>query len=334
MKEWSETKLDLITGVLRTVNLPNSHYYSTEDRIKCHTIRDDSMAYDTDDALDDLIPAISNWGKWGDDDELGTINYITSECVRQAAALVITGETVSLARESRMQPFAENQISRTEQYVMNNQGNHSFDFVGMIFHGFKFTHLDGLCHIFAEDKLYNGYSSDNVKTTGTLKLGIEKLAARGITGRGVLLDIARIRGRLNPGEVIRLSDLEEAMVSQKTEIRSGDILLIRSGTGERNTAEALSGMHPEIIPWLHDREISVLGNDGGSDYLPNPYVKHYLPLHSLCIPHMGLPLLDNAELDTLAEVCSQEDRWEFMLTIAPWRLVGVSGSPVNPIAVF
>jgi len=293
-------------------------------------------SYLTDEDLDGLIPYIKNWDKWGSKDQLGTLNYITVQSVKHASSLVNSGKVVSLARETSIETINEDENAKYEEYKMHNQPGYTVDFVGMMFHGYKFTHLDGLCHIFSqENTLYNGYSTEEISEKGTINLGIQHLAKKGIVGRGVLIDIANLRGKsLEPGEIIRLSEIEEAIQNQNVLLQDGDILLVRSGTGVRNIMGSLSGVHPEIIPWLHDNKISIFGFDGGSDCSPNSYSRYRMPLHSLVIPYMGMPLLDNAELDELSQVCIEEERWEFMLTIAPWRLIGVSGSLVNPLAIF
>jgi len=287
----------------------------------------------TDEDIDQLLPQITNWGRWGKQDQLGTVNFITARQRLKAVTLVKKGRTVSLAREIS--------VTKTEgiprgTYEMLRDDDGSRDFIGMIFHGFALTHLDALCHAFAgQGKMYNGFSVEEVTADGSNKLGIERMAAKGLSGRGILLDVAAVKKTvLSPGTPILPKDLEEAEEAQHIVVEEGDILLVRTGAGARNTREQRAGLHPQCLPWLHERRVAVLGSDGDNDVHPSEFKRWASSMHSVAIPYMGLPLLDNAELDTLSQVCREEGRWEFFLTIAPWRLHGTTSSPVNPIALF
>ena len=295
-----------------------------------------SISYNTDQELDDMVPEVTNWGRWGENDQLGTLNYLTPEHTRQATQLVNSGEIISLARTNQIPNLEKNDEEKLREYIMRKTDSFCADFVGVRFHGFDITHLDGLCHIFThKGEMYNGFSTSEIQDSGTKKLGIESIASKGIIGRGVLLDIARLKGKnLKPGDTIYLNDLLDAQKQQKVEIKSGDILFIRTGAGRNNTSELCSGPHPQCIPWIHENEISLLGGDGANDTYPNQFARWRMPIHMIGIPYLGLPLLDNAELDALSSTCQEENRWEFMITIAPWRFKGVTGSPVNPLAIF
>jgi kynurenine formamidase len=287
----------------------------------------------TDEDIDRLLPQITNWGRWGKQDQLGTVNFITARQRLQALTLVKKGRTVSLAREISVM---KTEGIRRGTYEMIRDEDGSRDYIGMIFHGFALTHLDALCHVFAGQKtMYNGNSVEEVTAEGANKLGIERMAARGISGRGVLLDIATLKGEiLEPGTPIFPQDLDKAEEAQHIAVEEGDILFVRTGAGARNTREQRSGLHPRCLPWLHERNVAVLGSDGDNDVHPSEFKRWECAMHSVAIPYMGLPLLDNAELDTLSRVCQEEKRWEFFLTIAPWRFHGATSSPVNPIALF
>jgi kynurenine formamidase len=287
----------------------------------------------TDEDIDRLLPQITNWGRWGKQDQLGTVNFITARQRLQALTLVKKGRTVSLAREISV---TKTEGIRRGTYEMMREEDGSRDYVGMIFHGFALTHLDALCHSFAGgNKMYNGYSVEEVTADGANKLGIERMAARGISGRGVLLDIATVQGAaLEPGTPIFPKDLEKAEESQGLMVEEGDILFVRTGAGARNTREQRAGLHAQCLPWLHERNVAILGGDGDNDVHPSEFRRWESTMHSVAIPFMGLPLLDNAELDTLSRVCQEEKRWEFFVTIAPWRFHGTTSSPVNPIALF
>jgi kynurenine formamidase len=294
---------------------------------------------ESDADIDTLLPRLSNWGRWGAEDQLGTLNFITSEKRKKAAGLVKRGRTVALAREVSI---TKTEGIRRGAYEMLKDEGGSRDFVGMIFHGFAQTHLDALCHAFAgqnpatKGKMYNGFSTDELTVDGANKLGVEKLAENGICGRGVLLDMAALKGQpLIPGTPIFIKDLEAAEKQQKVRVESGDILFVRNGAGFANSRERRSGLHPECLVWLHERQIAVLGSDGDSDVAPLAGFERWASaMHSFAIPFLGLPLLDNAELDGLSRACQAEKRSSFLVTIAPWRFQGTTSSPVNPIALF
>ena len=291
-------------------------------------------ALGTDAEIDAALPRLTNWGRWGPADRRGTLNLISPETVRTAAALVREGRSVSLAREVSV---VHTPGIREPLYEMRRDGRSSRDRVGAIWHGFAQTHLDALCHIGAGDRqLYNGVSADSVRPDGCAELGVEVLAQGGISGRGVLLDIAAVRGRaLEPGEAVRIVDLEAAEARQRVRVREGDLLAVRTGAGPRNDRERRAGLHPEVLAWVKARGVAVLLGDGDSDVAPFPALeRHASPFHSVGIPHLGLPLVDNAELDALATTCERLGRWEFFLVIAPWRLQGTTGAPVNPLAIF
>jgi kynurenine formamidase len=287
----------------------------------------------TDEEIDQLLPQITNWGRWGKQDQLGTVNFITARQRLKAVSLVKKGRTVSLAREISV---TKTEGIRRGTYEMMREEGGSRDFVGMIFHGFALTHLDALCHAFAsEGKMYNGFSVEEVTPEGANRLGIERMAARGISGRGVLLDLPAVKGEiLSPGTPIFPQDLEKAEEAQHIVVEEGDILFVRTGAGVHNTREQRAGLHPQCLPWLHERKIAVLGGDGDNDVHPSEFNRWASAMHSVAIPYMGLPLLDNAELDILSQVCHEEGRWAFFITIAPWRFHGTTSSPVNPIALF
>jgi kynurenine formamidase len=287
----------------------------------------------TDGDVDRLLPRISNWGRWGPKDQLGTLNLITPERRAAAARLVRSGRTVSLAREVALS--SESGVERAAHEVTLRPGG-CRDYVAMVFHGFSMTHLDALCHVFAdESRMYNGLPRSAVTTSGARALGAEVMAERGICGRGVLLDVAAVRGAaVEPGGAIRPQDLEAAERAHRLTVAEGDVLLVRTGSGRRNTRERRAGLHPQCLPWLHARGVALLGGDGDSDVAPlEGFDRWGSAMHSVAIPYLGLPLLDNAELDELGRACAQEGRWEFFFTMAPLRFPGTTGSAVNPLAL-
>jgi kynurenine formamidase len=297
----------------------------------------------------------SNWGRWGPDDQLGTMNFLTPDSRRAAAGLVRDGISVSCSR--RIPKGYEEDFTMPPLHYMVNSGECfageetppdslqiSTDFIGLEFHGFAVTHLDALAHLFRDGKMYNGLSADRVTTSaGATVHAIDNLRD-GVVGRGVLLDIPAQRGVpwLDPSAGVYPEDLEAAEEHAGVRVRTGDILLCRFGTMARRNAEGPSkavfsarpGLHASCLPWLHQREIAVLGSDSAQDLYPSGYLRLRAPMHQVGIVAMGLWLLDNCDLEPLAEACRRAGRWEFLLAIGPLRITNGTGSPVNPIAVF
>jgi len=295
-----------------------------------------------DEDMDRALPYLSNWGRWGPDDQLGTLNFLTSKTRLAAAALIRSGRVVPLGREvSTNTPELRNFTYQMRRYTdPPPEEAGCFDIIGMTCHGFAFTHLDALCHLFTPEGkkgMYNGYPIENVTPEGTLKLGIEHVGAAGIVGRGVLLDVAEVHGGPLPlGTTIMPADLDAAEKLHGVEVGDGDIVFVRSGAGPRNTYKHASGLHGACLPWLKERNVAVLSSDSDSDAHP-PYAgfaRWTEPVHMVGIPYMGLTLLDHAELDALAAACAEEGRWTFFVSMAPWRFKGATGSVVNPLAMF
>ena len=296
-----------------------------------------------DDAtLERALPALSNWDRWGSEDELGTLNFITPATRLAAAALIRTGRVVPIGREfsvvtPELREFSY-QMRSYEEVPPEESG--SFDIVGMTCHGFAVTHIDALCHVYTPEGsygMYYGYSTDDVTDNGALRLGIEHVARTGLVGRGVLLDVAEVRGGPLPlGSAILPADLEAAEQRHGVTVGEGDIVFVRNGAGPANTYGHASGLHASCLPWLRARNVAVLSSDGDSDVHPSApgFERWPEPIHMVGIPYMGLTLLDQAELDELATACAQEGRWAFFVSAAPWRLKGGTGSVVTPLAIF
>lgn len=295
-----------------------------------------------DASLERALPTLSNWGRWGPDDQLGTLNYLTPARRVEAAAQIRTGRVVPLGREfgvgtPNLRDFSYEMRSYTDE-PPEEAG--SLDVVKLNCHGFAVTHVDALCHIYTpggRDGMYNGYSVDNATDSGSAVLGIEHVGAVGIVGRGVLLDVARVRGVPLPlGTAITPDDLEAAERAANVVVGEGDILFIRNGAGPANTYRHGSGLHGSCLPWLHDRRVAVLANDSDGDVHPAPagFDMWPEPVHMVGIPYLGLTLLDQAELDGLSAACAEEGRWTFFVSAAPWRFRGGTGSAVNPLAIF
>jgi kynurenine formamidase len=303
--------------------------------------------------MDEIFEKVKNWGRWGAEDQAGALNLITPAKRAAAAKLVKTGEIVSCARELPVQPNAENPTPALHMMIAAADAcdasgvpglEASMDFVGVAFHGMAVSHIDALCHVFVRGQMYNGFPASDVKSIGALRNSI-MVAREGIVSRGVLLDIPRLRGvPFLPGsERITLDELAAAERAQNVRVEPGDVLLVAGGRDARREREGpwapleggLAGLHPECIPWLHERDVAVLGSDGVSDPLPGSGIERWpIPVHQCTLVAMGVHLLDNLMLGRLLEACARHRRWEFLFVVAPLRVDRGTGSPVNPIAVF
>ena len=215
--------------------------------------------------------------------------------------------------------------------------------MGIAYHGNTITHVDALCHIFSGGKMYNGFPANLVNSESGAEVESVELLAQGVVTRGILLDIPRLRGvqYLPDPDPIFPDELEEAERVQGVRVESGDVLLIRTGHLARCYAGELSasndprpGPHASCIPWWRERDIAMLAGDQSNEVFPSGYAGIRSPHHSIALPHLGLWLIDNANLEDLAEACAQRDRWEFMMVIAPLRFRNATGSPANPLAIF
>jgi kynurenine formamidase len=298
----------------------------------------------------ELYEQSRRWGRWGDDDQRGALNLLTPERVARAAALVTAGDAVSCGRELAVAAAADNpnpalhhMVAAGDIAVRGRGLQASADFFGVAFHGMSVSHIDALCHVFVDGHMWNGVPASEVTSAGARRNSIAA-AFGGIVGRGVLLDIPRLRGIgwLEPAEAILPEELDAACAAQRVDVGSGDILLVATGRDARRDRHGpwdpndpgLAGLHAECVPWLLDHDPAVLGSDGVSDVLPGDDHAWPIPIHQCLLVGMGVHLLDNLRLDRLAAACAAHDRWEFLFTVAPLQLARGTGSPVNPIAVF
>ncbi len=286
--------------------------------------------------------SLSNWGRWGDDDQLGALNLITPEVTAAAAATVTRGRSVSCARSLNTVAAVDNPSPVAHHMIGTATEGWGADYFALAPHGFATSHLDALCHVFHEGKIYNGYPIDTVTAHGATRLGIHHLQA-GIVTRGVLLDIPGLVGleALEPGTPIFPEDLEAAEERAALEVRQGDVLFVRTGRwrwrdrhGPWDATNLAAGLDASCLPWLRARGVAALGSDCVSDVLPSRVEGVPMPIHTVAIVAMGLHLMDNLDFDQLAVACAEEGRWAFFLTVAPLVLRRGTASPVNPIAVF
>jgi len=302
--------------------------------------------------FDDIFTSVCNWGRWGKDDERGTLNHITPEHVRRAASLVQSGHTVSLAIPINKVAGPDNPHPALHHITHNHdidipQGEPHFvlDFFGSECHGDCHTHIDALCHVSYRGKLYNGKPVSSVTSHGPEIMDIASYA-HGIVGRGVLLDIPRHRKVkwLEPGEVVTAEELEAVEKAQGVRLGDGDIFVFRTGHHRRRLelgpwdnsyeGEGKAGLHVDTIPLLHERRVAAFLPDGDGETVPCNVEGMAYPIHTLQITAMGMACADSLQFEELVKVCEEEKRWEFMVVAAPLRLPGGTGSLFNPIAIF
>lgn len=299
----------------------------------------------TQEQMDRWMTELSNWGRWGGDDQLGAVNLITPEKRRQAAQLVKKGISVSLARDIEKEKAVDNPFPF--EHVMDWSGTStpdrfSLDTFRVRYHGWAHTHLDSLCHMFYQGKMYNGFAQAEVTDQGAEKLGVEVLK-EGVFTRGILMDIARLKGvpYLEPGYAIYPEDLEAWEEKAGVKVGSGDVLFLRTGRWARreekgawDVDKGAAGLHVSCAKWLKERDISFLGSDAASEVAPSGVKDLAAPVHQILLIAMGVPIFDNCDLEAVGKTAAELGRWEFLLTVAPLPVGGGTGSPLNPIATF
>jgi kynurenine formamidase len=284
---------------------------------------------------------LSNWGRWGPEDELGAANLITPAKRRQAAQLVKEGFSVSLARDADLEKAIDN--PDPYEHRMLTIGTDRF---GVVPHGVAHTHLDSLAHIEYGGVFYNGYKPDEaaVMKRGHTKNSIANLK-NGIFTRGVLIDLPRLKkvSYLEPGTPVTAADIEAWEKLAGVKLGSGDALFIRTGRWARRAALGpfdtsrtgkRSGPNASVIPLLRQRDVALLGGDTPPSVAPTDVEGETGAVHDFALVYLGVYVFDNCDLEALAEAAAARKRWDFLLTVAPIPLRGGTGSPVNPIATF
>lgn len=284
---------------------------------------------------------------WDAADRRGALNNLTPQRTLAAADQVRLGRTVSLAApiENKKAPDnphpAVHQMTGTAADAGEEGLSFGTDRIEMNVHGNADSHMDALCHVMFDGHLYNGVPAGKVTDSGAHELSVG-IARDGIAGRGVLLDIPGVRGTdwLEPGDQVTVTDLEAAEERQRVRFGAGDQLFIRVGhrcrrntRGPWDAAAARAGLHPSVMPLLAERQISVLGSDSNSDTAPSGVQGVDFPIHILAINALGMTLLDYLQFEDLLPLCRENRQWSFLCVIAPLRLPGGTGSPVNPIAI-
>lgn len=305
------------------------------------------------------LDTLSNWGRWGDDDQRGTLNFVDDATRAAAAGLVRTGRSISLAWDIENTPGIDKPFGAPQRYMLSTgegmgdsarvespaargRTRAALEYVGLVFHGVSVTHLDALSHILWDGQMYGGRPAELVNAWHGAGACDVLAASDGVVTRGVLLDVADCRGGdwVEPGSGVFPEDLEEAERRQGVRVGRGDALILRTGYGLRRRRQGpdegrlgRAGFHAACLPWLHEREVALIGADTAQEMIPSGYASLPNPVHIVGIVAMGLWLLDNCDLESLADACRQLGRWEFCFVMAPLRMRGVTGGPVNPLAI-
>ncbi|WP_176562130.1 cyclase family protein [Mycolicibacterium palauense] len=321
-----------------------------------------------------LADQVRNWGRWGADDELGTLNFITADIVAGAATLARHGKVFPLGVDfGSSGPQGAFKFRNNPVHVMTVDGGDADTLVqygpewlrNAVAHDvsaffadnpFRFnddmivmplqaaSQWDALSHVYYEDKLYNGFPAGSVTSFGAYHCGIDKVDGKGITSRGVLLDVVRHRGAevfLEPGNPVTPEELDAVAAAQGVEVRRGDIVVVHTGWWTRfgisgDGAEPGSGLDWRCAGWLHEHEVAAVAADNLMVEDPDPasgVEGTFLPMHMLCLRDMGLMLGEYWDLGALSADCAADGVYEFQLIAPPLRVVGAVGAPVNPIAI-
>jgi len=292
--------------------------------------------------VDRWMSELSNWGRWGKNDQRGTLNLMTPAVRRDALKIARDGVSVSLAHTIEKQQAADNPRPLGQEMTLDEAG-HAMDLYTIWYHGSVITHIDSLCHYSFEGKIYNGFERAKIaQGPGCVQNGVEN-QKDGIITRGILVDMPLMKNvpYLEPGTAVTAADLEAWEKFASVKIRSGDALFLRTGRwaqraqkGAWNVAASAAGFHASVLPWLKARDVALLGNDAVTDVQPSGVQGSPRPIHQVAIVAMGLPLIDVMDLEAVAKEAAARKRWEFLLTAAPVPVLGGTGFPLNPIATF
>ena len=299
--------------------------------------------------IERMVEELSNWGRWGPDDQLGAANLITPEKRLAALALATEGITVSLAHRLLKDeaddvplPFGHSMLGVPGEEAASAFFGGVSDRYEISYHGYSHSHIDSLCHILHKGRMYNGFSQDTISEAGCSHASIVNLQG-GIVTRGVLVDVPRLKGvpYLEPGTPIYVEDLDAWEEMAGVTIQPGDAVFIRTGrwarraeVGPWNISQNAAGLHASTMPWFKSRDVSFMGSDAALDVVPSLVEDVRLPVHLLTIVAMGVDLFDNQDLEALAETAASLNRWEFTLVAGPLAVENGTGSPVNALAIF
>jgi kynurenine formamidase len=316
------------------------------------------MTFDRD-AIRKTADELSNWGRWGDDDEIGTLNNIEPSDIIDAAKLIRKGRVFSLGLSlkepiqsglfgGRWNPIHQMLATGTDAAAGKQDGDgtaylrYADDAINMPCQAS--TQWDALCHIFLDDKMYNGYPATDVTVQGAARLGIDKVRDK-MVGRGVLLDVARHKNvpSLDDGYAITNDDLNACAADQGVEIRKGDFVIVRTGHQERCLKDDdwtgyaggdAPGFSFETAYWIRENDIAAICADTwGCEVRPNETDQAIQPWHWVVIPAIGISMGEIFYLKELAEDCAGDGVYEFFFVAPPLHLPGGAGSPINPQAI-
>jgi kynurenine formamidase len=291
---------------------------------------------------------LSNWGRWGETDELGAANLITPAKRKQALALAREGRSVSLAHDIPQEKAADTPtfLDRTLVTVAPNVALDRYQYTGT-YHGVVHSHLDAVdCHIMVDGKGYNGVSVEDIKAAGGCPRGSINALKDGVVTRGVLFDATRLPGKatpqgwLEPGTAIHREDLETLERMQRVKVSPGDVILLYTGRWKRRAAlgpwpnaTGFAGYHIDVSYFLKERGVSFIGADGPNDVSPSG-LPPGVGLHQLALVAMGVSIFDNLDFERAVEEARRLNRYEFLFMAAPLRVEKGTGSPLNPLALF
>jgi len=303
-------------------------------RAQAHTVVTKTM-------VDGWMTEFSNWGRWGKDDQMGTINLITPVKRKQAAALVKDGASYSLARNEEFEKAADDP-SPFELKMRLSTAN-AADAISVSYHGYAHTHMDALCHFFHKGKAYNDFPHDAITDAGAPRNSVINFKG-GIFTRGVLMDIPRLKGidYLEPGTHIYPEDLDAWERRAHVRVGVGDVIFIRTGKWALRDKQGawdiqkrgLAGLDALCLKWLKARDVAMVGSDGAMDVMPSGVEGVAQPIHLVVLVAMGTPIFDNCDLESVGNEAARRQRWEFLVTASPIAIPGATGSPLNPIATF
>ena len=298
--------------------------------------------------FEDLFEKTQNWSSFPPQSlERGALNFITPDLVTSAAILIKEGALVPLGLPWNTVSGPDNHAPALHYMseigdIEDEQPSCNKDFLAVDYHGKSVTHLDAMTHMAFNDQLFGGAKASRVvNSTGSGWASVDKLGP--IMTRGILIDVPKLRNQewIEPGTAIHKSDVLEAEAKFGFTISQGDCVLLRSGhharraqLGAWDPSDYSAGFHYDVMELFKERKVSVIGADGDSDVRPSPVANVHSPIHTLALVALGIPLLDNVNLEQLAQKCEQSGRYEFAISVAPLNVPRGTGSPVNPIAIF
>jgi kynurenine formamidase len=292
---------------------------------------------------------LSNWGRWGADDELGAANLITPAKRKEALALAKEGIPISLAHDVAQEVAADAPfiLERTLNDVTDSGTTDRYQYTGT-YHGVVHSHMDAVdCHVMYEGKGYNGRSMEDIKAAGGCPKGNITALKDGIVTRAILFDATLLPGRaplgwLEPGTPVHREDLEALEKLEHVKVAPGDVVLLYTGRWKRRAEKGpwsretgFAGYYADVAYFLKERGVSFIGSDGPTDVMPSGFpVPIRIPLHQLALAAMGVDIFDNLDFERAIEHARQVNRYEFLFSAAPLRIALGTGSPLNPLAIF